>query len=114
MVPGGILFPMLSDPEGKIGTLWGVFDPIQKRNLRGRFLIDPRGILQSIEVLGEAIGRSVPEALRQLKALQHFEKTGERLPCGWQPGKPTLPQTEGSPKELSGRIWEIWTPRNAF
>jgi len=113
MVPGGAVFPMLSDPEGKIGSLYGVFDAEKKVNLRGRFLIDPRGILQSIEILGEPVGRNINESLRQLKALQHYEKTGELIPCGWQPGKPTLPK-EREAEKIAGKIWKLWRPRNAF
>jgi alkyl hydroperoxide reductase subunit AhpC len=113
MVPGGAAFPLVSDPDGRIGSLYGVYDPGKKVNLRGRFVIDPTGILQSIEILGEPVGRNISESLRQLKALQHYEKTGELMPCGWQPGKPTLSK-ESEAKKKAGKIWEVWKPRNAF
>ena len=107
------MFPMISDPGGKIGSMYDVYDEDQKVNRRGRFLIDPRGILQSLEVLPEPVGRNVGEILRQLKALQHYQATGELMPCGWQPGKPTLAK-ESEASELAGRVWEVWKPRNAF
>lgn len=110
MVREGALFPMLSDPGGKIGTLYGVYNPGKGMDARGRFLVDPRGIVQSIEVLAEAAGRNIAEILRQLRALQHHQGTGEYMPCGWEPGKPTLSQETGK----AGRIGRIWKTRHAF
>jgi alkyl hydroperoxide reductase subunit AhpC len=55
-------------------------------SLRGTFIIDPEGILKSIVVNDTAIGRSIDETIRTLRALQ----TGELTGCGWQPGQPTL------------------------
>ena len=113
MVRGGALFPMLSDTGGKIGTLYGVYTPEKGMNARGRFLIDPRGIVQSIEVLAEAAGRNIAEILRQLRALQHHQATGEYMPCGWEPGKPTLSQEPGKTGRI-GNIWKRWKTRHAF
>jgi len=112
MVKGGVLFPMISDPGGKIGSLFGVHDDRTGLDLRGHFIIDPDGVVQAMEVLASPIGRNVAEVLRQLRALQHHRATGEFIPCGWQPGKPTISRKgDGS---LIGRIWELWKPKNAF
>jgi peroxiredoxin (alkyl hydroperoxide reductase subunit C) len=113
MVPGGARYPMLSDPEGKIGSQYGVYDPDKKVDLRGQFIIDPEGILQALEVLGIPVGRDVSELLRELRAFRQHRQTGELIPCGWQPGKPTLPEEEEA-KKIAGRIWEVWKPKNAF
>ena len=113
MVPGGARYPMLSDPEGKIGSQYGVYDPDKKVDLRGQFIIDPEGILQALEVLGIPVGRDVSELLRELRAFRQHRQTGELIPCGWQPGKPTLPEEEEA-KRITGRIWEVWKPKNAF
>jgi alkyl hydroperoxide reductase subunit AhpC len=113
MVRGGALFPMLSDPKGKIGTLYGVYDQDKGMDARGRFLIDPRGIVQAIEVLPEPAGRNIAEILRQLRALQHHQATGEFMPCGWEPGKPTLSRETGETRRF-GNIWKIWKTRHAF
>ena len=51
MVPGGIPFPMLSDGGGKVGAAYGVYDEGAGVENRGRFLIDPDGIIQGFEVL---------------------------------------------------------------
>ena len=113
MVKGGALYPMLSDPDGKIGALYGIYDEEKKVDLRGRFLIDPDGIIQSAEIVSAPVGRDIAEVLRQLRAFQHHRETGELMPCGWQPGKPTLPPEKES-SNLSGKVWETWRPRNAF
>jgi alkyl hydroperoxide reductase subunit AhpC len=113
MAPGGIPYPMLSDPGGKVGTEYGVYDEIKGVDVRGRFLIDPDGIVQAYEVLTPAVGRNVAEVLRQLKAFQHHLKTGELMPSGWQPGKPTLPP-ESETLGRAGHVWEIWKVEQAF
>ena len=51
MVEGGVPFPMLSDAGGKIGTVYGIYDQDAGVETRGRFIIDPDGIVQGYEVL---------------------------------------------------------------
>ena len=113
MVPGGVRFPMLSDPGGRIGALYGVYDEERKLDLRGRFIVDPEGNTQSMEIVSVHVGRNITEVLRQLRALRHQQETGELMPCGWEPGKPTLPR-ESEASKLSGEVWKNWKPRNAF
>lgn len=110
MVEGGVPFPMLSDGGGKIGKVYGVYDEAGGVNIRGRFLIDPDGIIQAMEVLTPSVGRNVSELIRQIKAFQHVRKTGEVMPSEWQPGKSTLKPGI----ELAGKVWTIWKPENSF
>lgn len=106
MVSGGIPFPMLSDPAGKIGEVYGVYDEEAGVDIRGRFIIDPDFVVRGVEILTPEVGRNPEELLRQIKAFQHVRSTGEVTPSGWQPGKTTL---KPSP-ELVGRVWEVWKP----
>ena len=106
MIGGNMPFPMLSDGNGHIGTKYGVYDEGGGVNLRGRFIIDPDGVIQAMEVLTPSVGRKVGEAIRQLKAFQHVRATGEATPSGWEPGKTTL---KPGP-DLVGRVWEVWKP----
>ncbi len=108
MVEGGIPFPMLSDQGGRIGTVYGVYDEAAGVNIRGRFTIDPDGIIQAMEVLTPSVGRHISETIRQVKAFQHVRATGEATPSGWQPGKLTL---KPGP-DLVGKVWEVWKPEN--
>lgn len=113
MVKGGALFPLGSDPQGEIGSLYGVYDRENAVDARGTFLVDPEGNIQWIEISPTAVGRNVNEILRALRALQHQRTTGKLLPCGWQPGRPTLPGP-GKEKGESTPTWEFWETRQAF
>ncbi len=106
MVEGGVPFPMLSDGGGKVGTALGVYDDDAGVENRGRFIIDPEGVIQAFEVLTPPVGRNVAETLRQIQAFQlvRESKGAEATPSGWKPGKMTL---KPGP-ELVGRVWEVW------
>jgi alkyl hydroperoxide reductase subunit AhpC len=106
MVDGGVPWPMLADAGGKIGQVYGVYDAEGGVDIRGRFLIDPDGVIQAMEVMTPPVGRNINELIRQVQAFQHVRKTGEVTPAGWTPGKKTL--TPGP--ELVGRVWEVWQP----
>jgi len=108
MVDGGFPFPMLSDGGGRIGAAYGVYDEAAGIDVRGRFIIDPDGVVQAIEMLTPPVGRKVAESIRQLQAFQHVRKTkgAEACPAGWEPGQPTL---KVGP-ELVGKVWQIWKP----
>jgi len=108
MVDGGVPFPMLSDQGGKIGTMYGVYEEAAGIDFRGRFLIDPDGVIQAMEVLTPPVGRNVSELFRQIQAFQLVRKTkgAEVTPSGWQPGKTTL---KPGP-DLVGNVWKVWKP----
>jgi len=112
MVKGGVPFPMLSDAGGKVGQVFGVYDEDAGVETRGRFIIDPEGIVQGFEVLTPPVGRNVQESLRQIQAFQHVRNTkgAEATPSGWQPGKVTL---KPGP-DLVGKVWEVWKTEMAF
>jgi len=110
MVDGGVPFPLLSDAGGRIGKVYGVYDEDGGVDVRGRFLIDPEGVVQAIEILTPPVGRNVSESLRQIKAFKHVLETGEATPSGWQPGKPTL---QPGP-DLAGKVWKAWKVEMAF
>lgn len=112
MVKGGVPFPMLSDGPGNIGKVYGVYDENAGVEMRGRFIIDPDGVVQAIEILTPPVGRNVVEMVRQLRAFQHVRNTNgaEATPSGWQPGKGTL----NPGPDLVGKVWEVWNVENAF
>lgn len=106
MVKEGVPFPMLSDGGGKVGTAYGVYDDDAGVENRGRFIIDPDGVIQGYEVLTPPVGRNVAETLRQIQAFQLIRETkgAEATPSGWKPGKMTL---KPGP-DLVGKVWEVW------
>jgi len=82
MVEGGVPFPMLSDSGGRVGSLYGVYDEEAGVDIRGRFLIDPDGVIQAMEVLTQPVGRNPAELIRQVRAFQHVRETREATPSG--------------------------------
>lgn len=112
IVEGGVPFPMLSDGSGQVGQAFGVYDAAGGVDVRGRFLIDPDGVLQAMEVITPTVGRNVTETLRQIKAFQLVRESGDSIvtPSGWQPGKTVLEPGE----ELVGKVWEAWKIEEAF
>lgn len=106
MVGNDIPFPMISDQGGAIGKLYDVYDEAEGVNIRGRFLIDPEGIIQAEEVLSPPVGRNPAELLRQIQAFQHHKKTGEVMPSGWTEGGITLKPSTA----LAGNVWKEWDP----
>jgi alkyl hydroperoxide reductase subunit AhpC len=79
------------DPTGEISRKFGVLIENEGLALRGRFLINPDGIIVAQEVQAPPVGRSIKEFIRQIIAHQHAYKTGEVCPANWRPGKKTLP-----------------------
>lgn len=109
---GTVPFPMLSDAGGKVGEAYGVYDADGGVDVRGRFLIDPDGIVQAFEVLTPPVGRNVSETLRQIQAFQlvRDSKGSQATPSGWKPGKAVL--TPGP--HLVGNVWKEWKVQMAF
>jgi len=112
MIGKDIPFPMVSDQDGYIGKMYGIYDEDSGVETRGRFIIDPDGIIQGFEVLTPPVGRNVSETIRQVQAFQlvRESKGTKATPSGWKPGKKVL---EPSPA-LVGKVWEVWSVKEAF
>ena len=112
MVKGGVPFQMLSDAGGRVGKVFGVFDEDAGVETRGRFIIDPEGVVQGYEVLTPPVGRNVNESMRQVQAFQlvRESKGKQATPSGWKPGKLTL---KPGP-DLVGNVWKEWKTDMAF
>ena len=108
MVEGGVPFHMGSDAAGNVGKVYGVYDEAAGVELRGRFIIDPDGVIQAMEVLTPPVGRRLAETIRQVQAFQHVRESegAEATPAGWEPGKPIL---KPGP-DLVGKVWDVWNP----
>jgi len=109
MTKKGIPWPMISDGAGNLGKVYGVYDENNGVNIRGRFLIDPDGVVQAMEVMTPPVGRNIEETIRQVQAFQHVRKTkgAEACPADWRPGDMTL---KPGP-DLVGKVWEVWQPK---
>ena len=94
-----ITYPMAADPSGKLALAFGVLieggeaalTPDEGLALRGTFIVDPAGILRSMEINDNSIGRKGAETLRKLQAAQYVEtQKGKVGPAPWGPGDDTL------------------------
>ncbi|MEJ0053388.1 MAG: redoxin domain-containing protein [bacterium] len=94
-----IKFPMAADPSGKLAYAFGTLieggeAPLladEGLSLRGTFLIDPSGVLRTMEIHDNSVGRSGKETLRKLQAAQYVEThPGNVCPASWEPGDDTL------------------------
>lgn len=54
-------------------------------------ITDPKGVIRQMQINDDAVGRSVEETLRLLKAFQYADShTGEACPASWTPGADTI------------------------
>jgi peroxiredoxin (alkyl hydroperoxide reductase subunit C) len=77
-------YPMIA--AQRLAAELGILDKSENVCLRATFLVDPHGTIQWSAAYGLNVGRSVPETVRVLDALQ----SDELCPCNWQPGQETI------------------------
>ena len=93
---GGLTMPLVADTSQSISRQYGVLiedenDDLNGASLRGLFLIDPSGLVRSVQINDESVGRSVEETLRLLTAFQWADAhKGEACPASWKPGDDTI------------------------
>jgi len=98
---GNVQFPLVADFQKTISQDYGVLLD-GGMALRGTFIIDKDGIVQSAVVNNLGLGRNIDEALRTVDALQHLEEHGEVCPANWTKGDDAMkPTAEGVAKYLS-------------
>lgn len=97
---GNVQFPLVADFQKVISQDYGLLLE-GGMALRGTFLIDKEGVVQSAVVNNLGLGRNIDETLRTLDALQHLEKHGEVCPANWKKGDEAMtPTAEGVAKYL--------------
>jgi peroxiredoxin len=88
---GKIKFPMVADPTGDLCMLFNTYLVEEGLSLRGSFIVDPDGVLRTMEIHDNNIGRSGKELLRKLRAAKFVHEHGGNVcPAGWEPGDDTL------------------------
>lgn len=83
-----IKFPIIEDLSMSVAKSYGMIHPgaADTSAVRATFIIDPEGILRAMVYYPMSNGRSIPEFLRLVKALQTSDKHKVATPEGWQPG----------------------------
>ena len=88
---GKARFPLVGDPTHTLTRAFGVHIEEEGLALRGTFIINPEGVIKTVEVHDNAIARDVKETLRKLTAAQYVAKNpGQVCPAKWQQGAKTL------------------------
>jgi len=90
-------FPIISDPDLNIATLYGMYHPkakpnagsfgeLNKSTIRAVFIIDPKKNIQAMLTYPKNIGRNFNEIIRTLEALQVSSELNVSTPANWQFG----------------------------
>ncbi len=89
-----IRFPIVEDPTLVIGRAYGMVAPEDNDSstVRTTFFIDPDGIIRAMTCYPTNVGRSTPEMLRTLDALQAVDSGPVLAPANWEPGQNLLRQ----------------------
>lgn len=94
-------YPMIGDPNGQLSRFFEVMVEESGQALRGSFILDPEGVIQSYEVSGMSVGRNMEEALRKVQACQYVAEHGSQgCPAKWVPGESGINTTT----DLVGKI----------
>lgn len=80
-----IKFPIIEDLSMKVAKSYGMIHPgaADTSAVRATFIIDPEGILRAMVYYPMTNGRSIPEFLRLVKALQTSDTHKIATPEGW-------------------------------
>ncbi len=88
---GALQIPLLADLNKQLCRDYGVLNEDAGVALRGVFIIDPEGVIQSAIINNLSVGRNVEEVYRILKAFQYVTShEGEVCPAGWDEGADTM------------------------
>lgn len=81
---GDLNYPLFSDLNKEVAQAYDVLDGDVA--LRGVFIIDPDGMVQSGTVNNLPVGRNLDEVLRTLQGYQFVKSSGDVCPANWQQG----------------------------
>jgi peroxiredoxin (alkyl hydroperoxide reductase subunit C) len=88
---GKAQFPLVGDPTHTLTNAFGVHIPEEGLALRGTFVINPEGVIKTVEIHSNEIARDISETLRKLKAAQYTAANpGQVCPAKWKEGAATI------------------------
>ncbi len=97
---GDLAYPLLSDLGGRVAAAYDVL--LDDKALRGVFVIDPKGVVQSATVNFLPIGRNIEEVFRTLKAAQYVQTSGNVCQANWNDGDDGMAGTLAGVKSVIG------------
>lgn len=101
-----IQFPIIEDLSMKVAKSYGMIHPNagDTSAVRATFIIDPKSVMRALVYYPMSNGRSIPEFLRLVKALQETDERGLATPEGWQPGDKFIVPPPKTSKEAEERM----------
>ena len=83
-----IPFPIIEDLKMEVARSYGMIHERASDTsaVRATFVIDPEGVLRAMLYYPMSNGRSIPEIVRLVAAMQVSDANGVATPAGWQPG----------------------------
>lgn len=106
-----IPFPIIEDLSMKVANAYGMIHPgaADTSAVRATFIIDDKGILRAMVYYPMTNGRSIPEFVRLVTALQTSDKNNVATPANWQPGDKVIvppPQDTDAAEKRMGEGYE--------
>lgn len=88
---GKVTYIMIGDPSHTISRNFDVLIEEEGVADRGTFIIDPDGVIQTVEITAGGIGRDASTLIDKIKAAQYVRNNpGEVCPAKWKEGSETL------------------------
>lgn len=109
-----IPFPVIADLNKEVATLYGMVMPAETRTetVRSLFVIDDRQIVRAMLYYPNTTGRSIPEVLRLVRALQTSDAHGVATPANWARGSEVIlpaPDTQDAAERAAqDAVQEPW------
>lgn len=93
-----VTFPVIADLKMDVARKYGMVQPAadDTHAVRAVFVIDPDANVRAVLYYPLSNGRSIPEVLRLVVALQTSDKLGVATPADWQPGDDVIVPPAGS------------------
>ena len=103
-----IPFPIIADLSMDVARAYGMIQPgaSDTSAVRATFIIDPEGVLRAMVYYPMTNGRSIPEFVRLVKALQTSDAHKVATPEGWQPGDKVIVPPPASVEDAEARMNE--------
>jgi alkyl hydroperoxide reductase subunit AhpC len=109
-------FPMISDADRTVSTLYGMIHPEADAMLtvRSVFVIDPAKKVRMMLTYPPSAGRNFPEILRVIDSLQLSDKHKVATPVNWQPGEPAIIMASVSDADAKERFPQGWETKKPY
>lgn len=109
-------FPIIADRNGEIARKYGMIsnDVSSTETVRNVFIIDDKGIVRLILVYPMNVGRSIPEIIRSVQALQIADSNNAAMPANWVPCEPVIVPSPNTFNELIQRRDAIQQNKNGI